>query len=77
VDVLIEKLSSRKFWAFVVGIAGAFLYAFGVIDEKGLGAIIAAGAAYQVGEGLADFGQGRAVVAAASKHEELDRLLDE
>lgn len=70
----ITRLTSRKFIAFVVGIASATAYAFGLIDEKGLAAIITAAGTYQLGEGLADFGQGRAVMDAASRHAELDRL---
>jgi membrane protease YdiL (CAAX protease family) len=57
--LLVERLTSRKFWAFIIGVVAAFVYAFGLIDEKGLAAIIASVAAYNVGEGLADFGQNR------------------
>jgi hypothetical protein len=70
----IARLTSRKFIAFVVGIASAAAYALGYIDEKGLAAIVAAAGTYQLGEGLADFGQGRAAVDAASHHAELDRV---
>lgn len=64
---LIDRLMSRKFWAFGVGVAGSFCYAFGLIDEKGLAAIIASVAAYNVGEGLADFGQSRAQVESGTR----------
>jgi hypothetical protein len=53
---LIDRLTSRKFWAFIVGIAAAFCYAFHLIDATGLGAIVAAAGTYQIGEGLADLG---------------------
>lgn len=76
-DVLLEKLTSRKFWAYAIGVGASVAYAFNLIDDKGLAAIIGASAAYQLGEGLADFGQGRAIVARAARNEELDRLLDD
>lgn len=83
-EVLVDKLLSRKFWAYVVGVAGAVAYAANLIDREGLAAIVAASAAYQVAEGLADFGQGRAVVAANVRREELaaveaanDRFLED
>jgi hypothetical protein len=52
----IERLTSRKFIAFIVGISAATAYAFGLIDEKGMAAIVAAAGTYQIGEGLADLG---------------------
>lgn len=74
---LVDRLTSRKFWAYIIGVGASIAYAAHLIDSVGLGAIVAASAAYQVGEGLADFGQGRAQVAAKSQHAELDRLLDD
>lgn len=58
-----RKLTSRKFWAAVVGFVTPLLLAFGV--SEGLTAeitgIITSGAtliAYIIGEGLADSGKG-------------------
>lgn len=72
-EQVVEKLLSRKFWAYVIGVAASVAYAVGLIDTTGLAAIVGASAAYQVSEGLADFGQGKAQVAAAVRKEELDR----
>lgn len=71
---VVEKLLSRKFWAYAIGVGASIAYAGGLIDNVGLAAIIAASGLYQVGEGLADLGQGKAVVAASVRREELDRL---
>lgn len=54
-----QKLSSRKFWAAVVGFVTTLLVAFGVPDlqVEQVVAVITAGAtliAYIVGEGLVD-----------------------
>lgn len=54
------KLSSRKFWVFLLAVA---TIAFGVIDnrltyEAGTMALIGACAAYCLGEGAADLGAG-------------------
>lgn len=76
-DVLVEKLLSRKLWAYVIGVGASVAYAVNLIDQTGLGAILAASAAYQVAEGLADFGQGKAIVAQKTRREELDRLLED
>lgn len=62
-----DRLTSRKFIAFGVGLVAAFLYAFHLIDSTGLTAIVAAAGTYQVGEGLADLGQNRARVEAAQE----------
>jgi hypothetical protein len=70
-ETWVDRLTSRKFIAFGVGLVGAFLYAFALIDEKGLAAIVAAAGTYQIGEGLADLGQNRARVEAAVRHEEV------
>ncbi len=56
-----QKLTSRKFWAAVVGFVTPLLLAFGVAEDvtAQVAAIIMAGAAvvaYIVGEGLADAG---------------------
>lgn len=51
------KLTSRKFWAAVVGFVSLLLTAFGVVDVEEVSAIIMAGAtliAYIIGEGLVD-----------------------
>lgn len=72
--VVVEKLMSRKFWAYAIGVGASIAYAGGLIDNVGLAAIIAASGLYQVGEGLADFGQGKAVVAAQVQRETLDVL---
>jgi hypothetical protein len=74
---LVDRLTSRKFWAYIIGVSASVAYAANLIDQTGLAAIVAASAAYQVGEGLADFGQGRALVARAAQKDELDRLLEE
>lgn len=68
-----DKLTSRKFWAFLVGVVAAFVYAFGLINEQGLAAITASVAAYNIGEGLADFGQGKATVEASAHAYQLER----
>lgn len=70
----IDRLTSRKFIAFIVGIGAAVAYAFGVIDEKGLAGIIAAAGTYQIGEGLADLGQSKATIDAGVALEHLDRI---
>lgn len=54
-----QKLTSRKFWAAVVGFVGPMLMAFGVSDDvvTQVAGIIMAGAAvvaYIIGEGLVD-----------------------
>lgn len=67
-----ERLTSRKFIAFVVGIVAASVYAAGLIDEKGLAAVVTAAGTYQIGEGLADFGQSRANTEAAVSLAHLD-----
>lgn len=69
-DSVIEQLTSRKFIAFGVGLVAAFLYAFSLIDDKGLAAIVTAAGTYQLGEGLADLGQHRAQAEAAGRVEE-------
>jgi hypothetical protein len=61
-ETWLDRLTSRKFIAFGVGLVAAFLYAFHLIDSTGLTAIVAAAGTYQVGEGLADLGQNRARV---------------
>lgn len=80
-DVLVEKLLSRKLWAYVIGVGASVAYAGGLIDQTGLGAILAASAAYQVAEGLADFGQGKAQAAAEAhlqdRREEREFLAEE
>lgn len=53
---LIERLTSRKFWAYLVTVIAAFCYAFGLIDEKGMAAITAAAATYQISESIVDYG---------------------
>lgn len=53
---LVNRFLSRKLWAYVIGVAASVAYAVGLIDREGLAAIVAASAAYQLGEGLADFG---------------------
>jgi hypothetical protein len=65
-QTLVDRLTSRKFIAFVVGIVAAGAYAFHLIDATGMGAIVAAAGTYQIGEGLADFGQSRAQVQMAA-----------
>lgn len=70
----IERLTSRKFIAFVVGISAATAYAFNLIDEKGMTAIVAAAGTYQIGEGLADLGSTRQSIQAAVDLEHLDRV---
>lgn len=59
-DVLIRKLTSRKFWAMVIAVITALA---GLLTDQAtfgefLAAVIAAIAAYQVGEGLADSRRG-------------------
>ena len=54
-----QKLTSRKFWAAVVGFVTALLLAFGVSDSETaqVAGVIMAGAtliAYIVGEGMVD-----------------------
>lgn len=54
-----QKLTSRKFWAAVVGFVTALLLAFGVSNSETtqVGGVIMAGAtliAYIVGEGMVD-----------------------
>ena len=54
-----QKLTSRKFWAAVVGFVTALLLAFGVSDcetTQGAGVIMAGATliAYIVGEGMVD-----------------------
>lgn len=54
-----KKLTSRKFWAAVVGFVTPLLLAFGVADSDAaqIASIIMAGAsvvAYIIGEGLVD-----------------------
>ena len=54
-----QKLTSRKFWAAVVGFVTALLLAFGVSDSETtqVAVVIMAGAtliAYIVGEGMVD-----------------------
>ena len=54
-----QKLTSRKFWAAVVGFVTALLLAFGVSDSETtqVAGVIMAGAtliAYFVGEGMVD-----------------------
>ena len=54
-----QKLTSRKFWAAVVGLVGPMLMAFWVSDDvvTQVAGIIMAGAAvvaYIIGEGLVD-----------------------
>lgn len=54
-----QKLTSRKFWAAVIGFVTALMVAFGVDDltiEQVIGLIIAASTliAYIVGEGMVD-----------------------
>ena len=58
-DVLIKKLTSRKFWAAVVSFITNIMIFFGSTSETVVlvGALIMAGAsviAYIIGEGLAD-----------------------
>lgn len=58
-DVLIKKLTSRKFWAAVVSFITNIMIFFGSTSETvvRVGALIMAGAsviAYIIGEGLAD-----------------------
>lgn len=59
-----RKLTSRKFWAAVVGFVTPTLMAFGVADNTvtQVAGIIMAGAtliAYIIGEGLADAGNAK------------------
>lgn len=59
-----RKLTSRKFWAAVVGFVTPTLMAFGVADNTvtQVTGIITAGAtliAYIIGEGLADAGNAK------------------
>ncbi len=54
---LVDRLLSRKLWAYVIGVGASIAYAGGLIDQVGLAAIVAASGLYQVGEGLADLGQ--------------------
>lgn len=58
-DVLIKKLTSRKFWAAVVSFITNLMIFFGSTSDTvvRVGALIMAGAsviAYIIGEGLAD-----------------------
>lgn len=64
IKVFKEKLSSRKFWAALVGFFVAIGTAIGCpdIDEESVTLIVsgcAALAAYVIGEGIADSGKGR------------------
>lgn len=72
---LLERFTSRKFLAFIAGLCAATAYSLGGIDEKGLAAISAVVAAYNVGEGLADFKQNAAIATAKAQatENELDR----
>lgn len=69
----IDRLTSRKFIAFIVGIGAATAYALGWIDDRGMAAIVAAAGTYQIGEGLADLGATREAVRATVDLEHLDR----
>lgn len=62
----VRKLTSRKFWAAVVGFVTPTLLAFGVAENEvtQVAAIIMAGAtliAYIIGEGLVDANSGIAI----------------
>ena len=64
IKILKSKLSSRKFWAALVGFFVAIGAAIGFpdIDEESVTLIVsgcAALAAYVIGEGIADSGKGR------------------
>ena len=64
IEILKAKLSSRKFWAAIVGFCVAIGTAIGFpdIDEESVTLIVsgcAALAAYIIGEGIADAGKGR------------------
>lgn len=66
-EELVNRLLSRKLWAYVIGVGASIAYAAGLIDQVGLAAIVAASGLYQVGEGLADFGQNAKVADAAAR----------
>ena len=53
---ILQKLTSRKFWALVVALVStaAGLATGDLTVPQAVSAVVAAGAAYQLGEGLAD-----------------------
>lgn len=59
VDLIRQKLLSRKFWVWVFSICTALAgYFSGTVSaDVTIAALIAAGAAYQVSEGVADAGR--------------------
>ncbi len=76
------KLTSRKFWAAVVGFVTPTLLAFGVADDvvTQVAAIIMAGAtmiAYIIGEGLVDANRTTAEEIAEATVEILDESVGE
>lgn len=69
-----RKLTSRKFWAAVVGFVTPMIIAFGATSEQAtqIAGIIMSGAtliAYIIGEGLADAGNTSSMPTSVSEEE--------